>query len=67
MNQLSTDAGYSSAHLVDIPANTILKNRIAIREMEVDDLFYLEKDLAFGEKVIVVFILHFGNDQSAAA
>lgn len=53
MNQLSTDAWYSSAHHVDISRNTITKNSIAIREIQLDDLYYLEKDLAFNEKVKV--------------
>lgn len=51
MDQLSTDAGLSSAHLVQIPSDTISKNSKAIHEIQLDDLFYLEKDLAFNEKV----------------
>lgn len=34
-----------------ISAQMIIKNNTAIRSIDVEDLFYLEKDLAFYEKV----------------
>lgn len=53
MYQLTADAGYSSAiQPVEISREKIAKNIIAIRDIQEDDLFYLEKDLAFHEKVI---------------
>lgn len=59
MYQLTTDAGFSSAHLVEIPREIIAKNTIAIRDIQLDDLFYLERDLAFREKVISNFLFQF--------
>lgn len=56
MNQLTTDAGLSTAHLVTLSPNKIAKNEIAIRQIQADDLFYLEKDLAFNEKVRDIFV-----------
>lgn len=57
MNQLTTDAGFASAPPAEISKETIVKNRIAIRELQLDDLFYLEKDLEFHEKVSVSFVM----------
>lgn len=36
----------------EISKDTIIKNNITIRNVQLDDLFYLEKDLDFYEKVI---------------
>lgn len=51
MYQLTTDAGFASAPLAEISKETFVKNRNAIRELQLDDLFYLERDLEFHEKV----------------
>lgn len=51
MYQLTTDAGFASAPPPEISKETIVKNRIAIRELQLDDLFYLERDLEFHDKV----------------
>lgn len=41
----------SSCVRKEISKDTIIKNNIAIRNFHLDDLFYLEKDLDFNEKV----------------
>lgn len=43
----------SCAH-EEISKETITKNNIAIRNFQLDDLVYLEKDLDFYEKVIFI-------------
>lgn len=53
MYQLTTDAGFASAPPVEISKEIRIKNVIAIRELQLDDLFYLERDLEFNEKVIL--------------
>ena len=59
MYQLETDAGFSSAHQpIEISKEKITKNSIAIREIQFDDLFYLEEDLTFPEKVKII-LKHF--------
>lgn len=54
MYQLTTDAGFASAPPVEISKEIRIKNVIAIRELQLDDLFYLERDLEFNEKVILL-------------
>lgn len=51
MYQLTTDAGFVSAPPAEISTEIIVKNRNVIRELQSDDLFYLERDLEFREKV----------------
>lgn len=55
MNPLSTDAGFSSVQGIEISKSSIAKNTIAIREIHLDDLLYVEKELAFHEKVFSFF------------
>lgn len=43
----------SSCGHEEISKETIIKNNIAIQNFQLDDLFYLEKDLDFYEKVSV--------------
>lgn len=44
----------SSCAREEISKETIIKNNIAIRNFQLDDLVYLEKDLDFYEKVISI-------------
>lgn len=55
MSSITTDAGVSVRPKENITKNVIIKNSIAIQEIHVDDLFYLEKDLEFYDKVIFFF------------
>lgn len=50
MDSIATDAGVS-ATFREISIVEIKKNQIAIGEIHVDDLFELEKDLDYHEKV----------------
>lgn len=52
MESLNTDAAFASCSQ-EISKEAFLKNNIAIREIHVDDLFELEKDLAFYDKVFL--------------
>lgn len=52
MDSISTDAAFSAGPSeIIISKDTIIRNNIGIRELHLDDLFYLEKDLEFYEKV----------------
>lgn len=55
MDVLTTDAGgFLSPRPVEISKDIIRKNTIAIADIQLDDLFYLENDdLDFGDKVII--------------
>lgn len=50
MDSITTDAGVS-ANFQEISKDSFIQNTVAIREIHVDDLFHLEKDLDFHEKV----------------
>lgn len=44
----------SSCAREEISKDIIIKNNFTIRNVQLDDLFYLEKDLDFNEKVILL-------------
>lgn len=50
MDSITTDAGVS-ANFEEISKDSFIRNNCAIREIHVDDLFHLEKDLDIHEKV----------------